>query len=430
MRIDILAIGSLGDVQPCVGLGVGLQRAGHQVRLVTLGGFEGTVGGRGLAHLVIGGTHDRITGSATGRLWAEQRSSALGFLRGFVRVATSLIETGIADYWQARDHAEAMIVTPMGLPVGGNIAERLDIPLIRASFAPTLHSWGGRRNPMTVLRAGIDASVAAVFRQLLWFGLRPVSNRSRRSILDLAPLSLREPYGAMNARRVPVLDAYSPSVVPAPPGCDDWVHVTGYWFLQDVQDWVPPPELVDFLGSGAAPVFIGFGSTPFPNPAAATALVIEALKRAGQRGIVLAGGSGLATGRLSDDVLSLPAAPHGWLFQRVSAAVHHGGAGVTGAALRAGLPSVVVPIFGDQPFWGRRVFDLGTGPRPIPARHLTAAALAEAIGQTAGSGMRGRAAELGARIRAEDGIARAVHAIERRLDTAASRGSPSPGWGR
>jgi sterol 3beta-glucosyltransferase len=177
-------------------------------------------------------------------------------------------------------------------------------------------------------------------------------------------------------------------------------------------------------------VFVGFGSTPFPNPAAATALVVDALKRAGQRGIVLAGGSGLALGRLSDDVLSLSAAPHQWLFQRVSAAVHHGGAGVTGAVLRAGLPSVVVPIFGDQPFWGQRVFDLGAGPRPIPAKRLTADALGDAIRQTASADMRRRAAELGERIRAEDGVARAVDAIERHLDRRASTATVSAGWGR
>jgi UDP:flavonoid glycosyltransferase YjiC (YdhE family) len=122
------------------------------------------------------------------------------------------------------------------------------------------------------------------------------------------------------------------------------------------------------------------------------------------------------TGRLSDDVLSVDAVPHAWLFPRVSAAVHHGGAGVTGAATRAGLPSVVVPIFADQPFWGERVFQLGAGPRPIPAKRLSMKPLADAIRcATTDATMRSRAARLGTQIRAEDGVARAVEAFHQYL---------------
>ena len=123
----------------------------------------------------------------------------------------------------------------------------------------------------------------------------------------------------------------------------------------------------------------------------------------------------MATGRLSQDVLSLNAAPHGWLLPRVCAAVHHGGAGVTGAALRAGLPSVVVPIFGDQPFWGQRLFDLGAGAQPIPAARLTSGALTDALRRTAEPDMRRRANELARLIGQEDGVARAVEVIDRHL---------------
>jgi UDP:flavonoid glycosyltransferase YjiC (YdhE family) len=190
------------------------------------------------------------------------------------------------------------------------------------------------------------------------------------------------------------------------------MHVTGYWFLDHSPGWVPPDDLVDFLGSGPPPVFVGFGSNPFPEPEAATKLVVRALARAGRRGVVIAGSSGLATGRLADEVLSVDSVPHNWLFSQVCAAVHHGGAGVTGAALRAGLPSVVVPVLVDQPFWAQRVFRLGAGPRPIPAKQLTEDALASAIRATASTEMRRRAAALGEQIRGEDGVARAVEVIQ------------------
>jgi UDP:flavonoid glycosyltransferase YjiC (YdhE family) len=411
VRIDIVAIGSHGDVQPCVALGIGLQRAGHRVRIVTLDGFEEFVRGHGLDSLSIGGPR-RIANSGAGRDWVEHRGSAIGFLRGFVRVAGSLIETGVASYWPACRDAEMLIVTPMGLLVGAHIAERLRVPLIRLSAAPTRADWAGRTNLVTALRGDVTTVVVAAFRLLMWSKLRHVTNVARRKILELPPLPFEEPLGAMDRQGIPLLAAYSPAVVPRPPNWGSSIHVTGYWFLDDAPGWVPPRRLLEFLTAGSPPVFVGFGSTPFPEPDAATDIVVGALRRAGERGIVVSGGSGLRTGRLTEDVLSLDSVPHGWLFPRVCAAVHHGGAGVTGAALRAGLPSVAVPIFGDQPFWARRLFELGAGSRPIPARRLTVDALASAIRLTTSAEMRRRAAGLGEQIRRENGVARAVDIVQ------------------
>jgi sterol 3beta-glucosyltransferase len=412
VRIDILAIGSQGDVRPAVALALGLRRAGHRIRIVTLDGFEELCRAHGLDCLSIGGSPRDIAKTAAGRDWIERRRDPIGFLRGFVGVAESLIATGIANYWPACRDVEALLVTSMGLPIGMHIAERLQRPLMRVSFAPTRHDWADPRNLVTTMKGHVAAFVWATFRLLMWSQLRRTTNTARASILALPPLPMSDPFRAMDRQRVPVLDAYSPAVAARPAHWDRWIHVTGYWFLDDAPGWLPPGDLVDFLGSGAPPVFVGFGSTPFPQPVAATDLVVEALTRAGRRGVIVAGGSGLRTGRLADGVLSVDAVPHGWLFPQVSAAVHHGGAGVTGAALRADLPSVVVPVFGDQPFWARRVFQLGAGPRPIPVKQLTAEALAGAIRLTAGQGMRSRAAAIGEKIRRENGVACAVGAIE------------------
>ncbi|MGH9894130.1 MAG: glycosyltransferase, partial [bacterium] len=295
MRIDILAIGSRGDVQPYVALGVGLQTTGHRVRIVTLGGFEELVGGRGLDHLSIGGSLREIQNTAAGRDWVEHRGSTVGFLHGFVRVAGPLIEAGIASYWHACRDAEALIVSPMGLLVGVHIAEQLRAPLIRAQLAPvapTRYDWAGRRNLMTAVLGDWTAFLGAVFRLLIWSNLRHTTNAARWNILSLPPLSLKEPFRTMDRMHIPVLDAYSPAVVARPPDWGSWIRVTGYWFLDDTPGWVPPGELVDFLASGLPPVLVGFGSTPFPQPEATTDLVVRALARAGQRGVVLAGGSG------------------------------------------------------------------------------------------------------------------------------------------
>jgi sterol 3beta-glucosyltransferase len=415
LRIDILAVGSEGDVRPSIALGLGAQRAGYRVRIVTLGGFGELVRGYGLEHLSIGGHIQDIANTLEGRNWIEHRQHVVGYLSGLMRLARAFIEAGISSYWPACGDVEALISTSMGLPVGMHIAERLGVPLIRVSFAPSRHDSAGRTDLITAAHGHVAVFRWAVLRFLLWTQLRRHTNAARAKTLGLPPLPFTDPFGAMDHRGVPVFDAYSPTVVPRPSHWAEWIHVTGYWFLDESPAWVPPQELVDFLAAGSAPVFVGFGSTPFPDPQAATDVVVGALARTGQRGVIVSGRSGLKTGRLTDDVLSVGSVPHSWLLPRVSTAVHHGGAGVTAAALRADLPSVIVPIFGDQPFWAQRVFQLGAASPPIPANRLTTEGLATAIRATADKGMRRRAAALGARIRSEDGVACAVQAMQQHV---------------
>lgn len=424
MRTDILAIGSRGDVQPYIALGAGLRRAGHRVRMVTLAGFEELVQSYGLDHIAIAANPETIAQTAAGREWIQKRSTPAGFLRGFVRIANALIEEGIANYWSADRDAEALIVSPMGFLIAENVAERLRVPLVRAQLAPpvepTRFSWDVRSTPLTAIQGALATFIDSSFRFLIWSKLRAATNAARARVLNLPALSLAAPLKSPNRKSL-LLGAYSPAVAPRLPDWGEWVQVTGYWFLDELPGWIPPSELVDFLSSGPQPVFVGFGSTPFPEPEQTTRMIVRALERAGRRGVVVAGGSGLPTGQLSADVLSVGAVPHGWLFPRVAAAVHHGGAGVTGAALRAGLPAVVVPVFADQPFWGKRVFQLGAGPPPIPAQRLTEDDLTGAIQATANEQMRWRAAELGERIRSEDGIACAVRIIGEYLGSGASK---------
>jgi sterol 3beta-glucosyltransferase len=418
MRIDILAIGSRGDVQPYVALGLGLRRAGHRVRLVTLNGFEDLLAGRGLDHLAIGDSPRNIAHTTAGKDWVKDRGSTLGYLRGFVRVARAKVEEGIATYWGACQDTEAVIVSPMSVLVGVHIAERLRVPLIRAQVqppsVPTRYDWDGHRSVGAAIQRGWTAFLGVAFNLMVWNILRDSTNAARSRILGLPPL----PRVWRDLWRIPLLCGYSPAVVPRPPDFPSWIDVTGYWFLDELPGWAPSRELEEFLGSGPPPVFVGFGSTPFPQPKATTELVVQAVTRSGNRAIVVSGGCGLDTGRLSPHILSVDFVPHSWLFPRVSAAVHQGGAGVTGLALRAGLPCVTVPVFGDQPSWGKRLFQLGAAPAPIPAKRLTAENLAAAIQATADTQMRRRAAALGEQIRAEDGVARAVDIIDRHLGSA------------
>ncbi len=159
MRIDVLAIGSRGDVQPYIALCIGLRDAGHRVRIVTLGGFEDLVQPYGLHHLSIGGRPLDMANTDAGREWVRGRTTAAGFLKGFVRLAGSLIEEGMATYWRDCSDVEAIVVSGMGILLGVHIAERLNVPLIRVQtspFARTQYDWAGKKNVATTLERRVD----------------------------------------------------------------------------------------------------------------------------------------------------------------------------------------------------------------------------------------------------------------------------------
>jgi sterol 3beta-glucosyltransferase len=195
----------------------------------------------------------------------------------------------------------------------------------------------------------------------------------------------------------------------------------GYWFHGAHAGWSPPRELVRFLDAGPPPVYVGFGSMVVGQAEVTAKAVCRAFQETGQRGILTGILAAAAGPRPGGGVFSIDSVPHDWLLPRVAAAVHHDGAGTTAACLRAGIPSLVVPIVADQFFWGERIRALGAGPVPFPLTRLTAERLVPAIRQCVSSaGMRGRAAEIGRAIRAEDGVARAVEELTAILERSAA----------
>jgi UDP:flavonoid glycosyltransferase YjiC (YdhE family) len=187
--------------------------------------------------------------------------------------------------------------------------------------------------------------------------------------------------------------------------------MTGYWYLDTPRDFEPPRELDTFLNSGTPPVYIGYGSMIAGDPKETLELILQALSITKQRGIVESGGGLLLVGS-PDNLLKIGSVPHDWLFPRMAVVVHHGGAGTTATGIRAGVPSVAVPFIYDQPFWGRRLADLGVGTEPIPFRKLSVQRLANAISRAVSDqGMREKAARLGSLIRSEDGVNKAVGAL-------------------
>jgi sterol 3beta-glucosyltransferase len=216
----------------------------------------------------------------------------------------------------------------------------------------------------------------------------------------------------MHDRPLPVLHCYSQQVITRPDDWPDHAYVTGYWWLDETNNWQPPADLEAFLANETPPVYVGFGSMIAEDPARVTRIVIEALTQSGQRGVIASGWGGIRPADLPPSIYLLKEAPHDWLFPRMSALVHHGGAGTTAAGLRAGKPTVICPFIADQPFWGNRVAVLGAGPKPIPQKKLNVDDLAAAIRTAAtDQAMRTRSEALGAKLRAEDGVAQAVQII-------------------
>lgn len=418
MNITIIAVGTLGDVQPYVALGLGLQEAGHKVQIAACANFKAFVRNRGLDFYSIRCNPREWLESDEGRDWLKSSRNPIKFVRGLTRIMQPSMERSLADSWAACQGADAIIYSL--LAIGGfHIAEKLRVP----SFAALLH-------PVRRTRAFPNITIPDKFRlggafnilthifaeQLFWQPFRGLINEWRQQTLGLPPSSFFGPWGRMKKRKYPYLFGYSPSVVPKPPDWGEWLHVTGYWFLDSPSDLQPQQDLVNFLDSGSAPVYIGFGSTVESDPKAFTEMVLRALSISGHRGILLNGSTGLGKLDLPDSVFGLESIPHDWLFPKMAAVVHHGGAGTTAAGLRAGIPNIVISSQAEMHFWGRRVAALGVGPNPLLRRKLSAECLANAIRVATGDPViRERAAALGQRIRAEDGVVNAVKAFHKHL---------------
>jgi UDP:flavonoid glycosyltransferase YjiC (YdhE family) len=415
MKIVIFALGSRGDVQPYVALGAGLRAAGHTVCILASADFSAFVTSYGLEFIAIGGSHEAV---AQELQHLVEQGRTLKVFSEQARLAEEQAHAAAAHGLAAAQGADLIVAGLGGMFVAWSLAEKLGVPFVQAHvvpFTPTrdFASVLTPPVPQTPLAGWTNALSHRVAEQMLWQMFRSADARARAEVLGLPSAPFWGPFDALHSAR-PILYGYSAHVLPRP---SDWsrdIHVTGYWFLEPPAGWTPPADLVRFLDAGPPPVYIGFGSMASSKPEEAAAMAIQALTHIGRRGILYGGWGGLRAEQLPNHVYLTGSVPHSWLFPRMAAVVHHGGAGTTAAGLAAGVPSVVTPFFGDQPFWGRRVYELGVGPRPIARRHLTVNNLAEAIRvATTDVQIQTHAANLGMRIRAEDGISRAVAVIER-----------------
>ncbi|GAB1310098.1 Sterol 3-beta-glucosyltransferase [Madurella fahalii] len=429
LNIIIQVVGSRGDVQPFVALGEELLRHGHRVRLATHDMFGDFVRASGLEFFPVGGDPAELMAYMVKNpgLVPSMKSLRAGDIQKKRKMVAEMLE----GFWRSCVEpdpetqrpfvAEAIIANPPSF-AHVHCAQVLGVPLHLMFTMP----WTSTRrfcHPLANLKAygesGVSQEVAnyvsyMAVEWMTWQGLGDIIN-AWRGTLDLEPVPFSEGPGLAENLKVPFTYCWSPALIPKP---DDWpahIDVCGFFF-RDPPGFTPEAELAKFLETGPPPIYIGFGSIVINDLDAVTAMLLEAIRSVGVRAIISKGWSNLGKGLGPDaNVFYLGDCPHEWLFQRVSVVVHHGGAGTTACGLLNGKPTVIVPFFGDQPFWGGMVAAAGAGPSPIPQKQLNAKNLAEAIRFCLTPEASNAARRMAAEMQSEGGVRRAVASFHANL---------------
>lgn len=304
--------------------------------------------------------------------------------------------------------ADAIIANP---PCFAHVhcAEKLGVPLhlmFTFPYSPTVTMPHPLANIQTsnVGREYTNAISYPMIEMMTWQGLGDLINRFRENTLGLEPVATLWAPGMISRLKVPFSYMWSPALIPKPHDWGDHIDITGFVFLDLASNFTPPDALARFLANGDKPVYIGFGSIVVDDPDALTTTILKAVKLAGVRALVSKGWGGIgADNDVPENVFMLDNTPHDWLFSQVSAVVHHGGAGTTAIGLYHGCPTMIVPFFGDQAFWGATVATAGAGAEPVPHKNLTAENLADGIRTLLGKDCQAAAKDISRRIKEDDG---------------------------
>ncbi|KAF9104596.1 Sterol 3-beta-glucosyltransferase [Mortierella sp. AM989] len=423
LHITCLTIGSRGDVQPYIAFCKRLKEDGHTCRIATHSEYREWIESHGIEFGHVGGDPGELI-----ELCVDNGMFTVSFIKEGLTKFRGWLDDLLKTAWEACQDTDLLIESPSAM-AGIHIAEALEIPYFRAFPFP----WTRTRtfpHPFAVpernLGRGYNYMSFTMIEQVFWKGISRHVNRWRKKTLGLGSTSMEK----MEANRIPTLYSWSPSLVASPIDWHSWVHVTGYWFLDNAElNWTPPKGLEEFIEADPnnKPVYIGFGSMVVADPEGMTKTIVDAVIKAGVRAIITKGWSDKKSTQnkqkdgpaavvqnvgepeekvYPDSVFMLQSVPHDWLFPKLAGAVHHGGAGTTAASLRAGIPTVIKPYFGDQNFWAQRIEEAGVG---VWCHDLTVKKLSASLKTiTTDEKMIKKAQAMGERIRAEDGVGTAI----------------------
>ncbi|KAF8073827.1 glycosyltransferase family 1 protein, partial [Lyophyllum atratum] len=418
MHFICLTIGSRGDVQPYIALGLGLKKEGHRVTIVTHEEYKDWIESFDIGHRTAGGDPGALM-----KLSVENKMFSPEFFRESLNNFRPWLDQLLVEAWEACQDADVLLESPSAM-AGVHIAEALTIPYFRTFTMP----WNKTTEfPHALLSPPVESPGFNSASNVMWTATSGQINRWRRKFLQLPNTDM----GHLAQSKIITIYNVSQAVVPRPLDWGDTINISGYWFLDNPDlTWSPPQDLLDWMAKarndGKPIVYIGFGSITVPHSNQVTARIVKAVLKSDVRAVIAKGWSSRMNrpGDDKDMQVEIPPEcymidkiPHDWLFSKIDAALHHGGAGTTGASLRAGIPTLIKPWFGDQFFWAQRVQKLGAGMR---VRSLRVSDLADALTKaTRSPSMKEKAAAVGEMIRSEDGVHTAIHTIYTYLPRAA-----------
>lgn len=414
MNTTIFTVGSRGDVQPYVALGSALAAHGLDVTVATHEPFREFVTTRGLGFAPLPGDPREVLATPEAQ---ELLRTGLGLVR-FARRFVAILEPW---FWELVDavtpiHArsDAVLYSALAFPTW-HLAQVDRTPTIQLSLQPLLptSAFPAITTSFEDLGATGNRLTHLINQQLFWQPLRKAVDEWRVRDLGLPRQGMRGPYPELAAKREPIVHGFSRHLVARPPDWPEHAIVSGHWPLND--DRPLPDETTAWLEDGPPPVYVGFGSIRDSESERLASVALGAARRADVRLVLDSGWTGLG-GAEDARVHVVSETDHTKLFPRMSAVVHHGGAGTTHTAAAAGVPSMAVPYYADQPFWGRRLHAIGVGPPPLSRRDLSVGPLTDRFRGLGRDAVRARAVRIGDAIQAETGLETASEFILRRLD--------------
>ncbi|WP_406620849.1 glycosyltransferase [Bacillus atrophaeus] len=417
MKIKLLTIGTIGDVKPFIALGKELSTRGHHVTICTGKAFKDLAEENGLFFSPIRADFVDLTQSEEGKRMLK--GNPLSIFRQVKTVISPMMERMLVDIWKVTKDADAIIYHPKTLG-GYDIAEALHIPAFIAHPVPIIAPTRHFTNPILPfsMRNGLLNKTSFKINRFVMSAFYSIINRWRQKTLGLpGKRSIFKDDTMLDNRPIPVLYGCSPSIIPFDEKWKDHVSMEGFWFL-DEESWAPSPELLHFLEAGPPPFTVSFSSMPLSNPERVLNILQQAFKETGQRAILITGESGMTQIADGTHTFTAGSIPHTWIFPKSRAVIHHGGAGTTAAALKAGKPMVICPFSGDQPFWARKMKDIGVATAvPLKEKDMSVELFVSSIHEVLSTpSLTDQAAEAAIQIKKENGITRTADFIEEKME--------------
>ncbi|NPD68730.1 glycosyltransferase family 1 protein [Lichenicola cladoniae] len=412
-RIVIFTIGTEGDARPYAALGRGLADCGHDVTLATSREFKPLVLEHNLKFAPL--TADFLEMMRRNKSVMDQRHQ-VAMLRMLMAETRRMAKAWAHEALDAANGADLVIGSGNVSLLAASVAEKLSIPFVRSQLQPFDPSRSLPpvlfRPPSKPLPGWINLAVHRILRVMVWRFMKRSVDGVRRD-LGLAPYPWVGPWALPLGAGGNILYGFSRHVVPRQSEWPDRIAIPGFFSNDRGAAFQPSEPLTRFLADGPKPIYIGFGSMVTERSAEMVAVIVDAVRATGRRAVIASGWADLASAAGNSDYLFfIQNVPHAWLFPRVALAVHHCGAGTSGAAMRAGIPTIPVPFVGDQFFWAWQMKRIGVATPPLNRIGLKANQLADAIDEASGTAMVDAAARLGEKLCGENGVAAAIAQLQ------------------